>query len=156
MCSQAALANALEYDDLEQTEHITAMDRHSIEWVEYPMAVPSPEEGPTKKKRRAESPNVLEVTRQLSTAQTQVAQLQQQLTETADKRTAYLEYMKTIVKDITEEEWDEFHRMSVDLEFKWRRNARQRQQQSVVNVMPLLWITFLISITRWICSFCIP
>ncbi|KAJ8021187.1 hypothetical protein HOLleu_40982 [Holothuria leucospilota] len=123
-----AATKALESGDLEQAERIAAMDRETIDAVDDPEPGPSGE-GPIKKKKRVDSPSLVDVTRQLSTAQTQVLQLQQQLMEPTDKRVSYLEYFKSVVKDITDEEWNEYHSLSVELEFKWLRNARERRQQ---------------------------
>ncbi|XP_072171008.1 uncharacterized protein [Diadema setosum] len=129
---RVAMTKAMESGNLEQAKHITTMNRDSINSVDDPMPSPS-RKAVAKKRKRAESPSLVEVTRQLSTAQTQVLQLQQQLMEPVDKRTSYLEYFKSVVKDISEEEWEEFHKISVELEFEWRRNARQRTSQNVMN-----------------------
>ncbi|XP_071505419.1 uncharacterized protein [Diadema antillarum] len=129
---RVAITEMMESGGMEQAKHITTIDRESINSVDDPMPSPS-RKGVAKKRKRAESPSLVEVTRQLSTAQTQVLQLQQQLMEPVDKRTSYLEYFKSVVKDISEEEWEEFHKISVELEFEWRRNARQRSSRNVIN-----------------------
>ncbi|XP_072173824.1 uncharacterized protein [Diadema setosum] len=75
-------------------------------------------------------PLIQSIQRRIDAAQTELATVRQALTsEPVTERTAFLEWVKTVCRDATEDQWFEFQTTFTNLFAKWKVEDRQLQQQ---------------------------
>lgn len=130
-------ALAIAGGNLDEAEKIAAEDRIAIQEAdEDPIVQPKSCEPasakPKKSKRVVDDPLLIEMRKKFDAAQSELTSVRTALatTEPTTERTAFLDWVREVCKNASDDQFGEFQTSFIQLQTSWKRQEREAQERS--------------------------